>query len=114
MPETQDQTTKDLILGDRLILNQPDFCQLVSLAFNQILEVSEGNTEITLRILDAIEHIARATRCLEDLRALKRRADVIDQIAERAAKSFHAKEEIDAALQRVHAVLNGQESRLRG
>jgi uncharacterized membrane protein len=89
----------------RLIVHQPDFAYLVSLAFNQILENAEGNTEVMLRMLSAIEQIAGATGSSERIAALSGQVDAIEEMAQLSIKSRNAKEEIIRALQRVRGVL---------
>jgi uncharacterized membrane protein len=94
----------------RVIVHQPDFAHLVPLAFNQILENAEGNTEIMLQMLNAIEQIAGATRRTARIAALQRQIGAIEEVAGRSARSLHAREDIDGALQRVRAFLRNKEA----
>jgi uncharacterized membrane protein len=92
----------------RLIAHQPEFAQLVPLAFNQILEDAEGNTEVLRHMLSAIEHIGSAARHGARIAVLDRQVDAIEEVALRSVKSRHAREEIDDALKRTRAVLGNR------
>lgn len=74
----------------RLMTMCPNFDRLVSLAFAQILENAEGNTEILIRVLQALTRIAERSTSKSRLATLERWADVVAQIGQRTAKSDEA------------------------
>lgn len=76
----------------RLIAHRSEFAQLVPLAFNQILEDAEGNTEVLRHMLGAIEHIGSAARHGARIAVLDRQVDAIEEVALRGVKSRHARE----------------------
>ncbi len=85
----------------RVIARGPTFERLVSLAFDQILENAEGNTEIITRLLTSIEQIAEAVRGPRRQRLLARQVAVIGEVGLRSAKSSYARGIIEDHLRRV-------------
>ena len=82
----------------RVISNGTDFAQLVRLAFRQVAESAQGNTEVLLRMLDTIERTAKTCRRDAERCALWRELEVIGDIALHSAKSQKAKEQLDTRL----------------
>ncbi|HEY0844606.1 MAG TPA: DUF2254 domain-containing protein [Noviherbaspirillum sp.] len=96
----------------RVIAKQPCFEQLVVLSFHQILENAEGNTEILLRLIDAIARIVTVT-------TLKKRTDVLRQwmhqvgeVGLRSVKSGYALDEIKRHIVLARDVLDKGANRL--
>jgi uncharacterized membrane protein len=90
----------------RVIDARHDFAYLASLAFRQILENAEGNSEIMLRLLRAIGRIARATSNSGHLEVLKRQVDEVEQSSLRTIQSSQSMEEIQAMLEAIRRLLN--------
>ncbi len=88
----------------RVIACGPTFERLVALAFNQILENAEGNTEIMTRMLTAIRQVVEVARNTEQRRILMRHVQVIAEVADRSPKSTYARRIIEEHLARVEAV----------
>lgn len=90
----------------RVIAQQTDFSCLVALAFSQILENADGNTEILLRLLVAIEQVACAARGRLRFAALRRMVNAIDEAARCSAKSSDAQQQIRDSLERVRLLID--------
>jgi len=88
----------------RVIACGPTFERLVALAFNQILENAEGNTEIMTRMLTAIGQVVEVARNTEQRRILMQHVQVIAEVADRSAKSTYARRIIEEHVARVEAV----------
>jgi uncharacterized membrane protein len=82
-----------------------DFARLTRLAFRQIAESAEGNTEVSLRILGTIRKTGSACRRRTDCDALLHEVEIVGDIALRSAKSQHAKEQLGAELRALKDVL---------
>lgn len=91
--------------GFLLIAKGPTFDYLVSLAFSQILENAEGNLEIMIQLLTAIDHIARVARTRSRLEVLRKWADAIDETAHRTLKASHARRRLAEKMASVRAIL---------
>lgn len=89
----------------RVIARGPTFDYLLSLSFSQITENSEGNTEITLCMLTAIEEVAKTTNNEERLCALRAQIDIIAEVARRSSKSSVARRLIENRLEEVYSAL---------
>lgn len=88
----------------RLIVKRDDFEDFVTLAFGQIIENAEGNTTVMLKVLATIEKVAGACRqphMSHMHEALRRQADIVEEVALRSAKSAAAGSAILQALDRV-------------
>lgn len=92
----------------RVIAKEPEFGHFVALAFNQIIENAEGNTEILVRLLDAIAQIAVATRSTYRRNDLNKWVATIDEVAQRSAKSSHAMHEIKEHIRIAKETLKAQ------
>ncbi|MBZ2209529.1 DUF2254 domain-containing protein [Massilia sp. R798] len=75
-----------------------DYEHLASLAFSQVAESAQGNTEVLLKILDTIARAGQACGGSAERRALLHQAEVTGEIALRSARSQDAKERLDARL----------------
>lgn len=93
----------------RVIARGPTFEGLVSLAFDQILENAEGNTEILTRLLQAIEQIAHVARNPRRRHILLRHVEVIAEVADRSVKSTYARDIIEAHTARVSTTVSMNE-----
>jgi uncharacterized membrane protein len=94
----------------RVIVARHDFAYLIALAFRQILENAEGNTEIMLRLLSAVGKIARATSESRHLDVLKRQVDAIEETSRRTIQSSQSAEEVQAMLEATYRLLNERKS----
>lgn len=94
----------------RVIARRPDFAELVSLSFSQILESAEGNTEVLLRMLLALEQIAYGTCARQRLATLRLHVRQIEQAALRGLKADEALQRIRDSVKRTDAVLDLSES----
>jgi uncharacterized membrane protein len=90
----------------RVIVARHDFAYLTSLAFRQILENAEGNSEIVLRLLSAVGRIARATSAGDRVGALHRQVDEIERLSQRTIQSSQSMEEIQATVDATRRLLN--------
>jgi len=75
-----------------------DFAQLASVAFRQIAESAQGNTEVLLRLLNTISKTGKACTQRAARHALLHEVAVIEDIALHSAKSQDAKERLGAEL----------------
>lgn len=83
----------------RVIARGPDFEDLTDLAFGQILENAQGNTVVLLRMLRAIVELAAVTRSRARRRVLAARIDAVEEVAQSAPRSAHARAQIATAVQ---------------
>ena len=89
----------------RVLSASPDAAELVALAFRQITENAEGNTEVLLRIAGALRKVGKACRTSPVRDALQEQAGIVGEIAMRTAKSHAAAAQLGASLQAVSALL---------
>ena len=89
----------------RVLSASPDPVELVGLAFRQITENAEGNTEVLLRILGTIRKLGQACRTSSLRDALQEQVNIVGEIAMRTAKSHAAAAQLEASLQAVGALL---------
>lgn len=89
----------------RVLAKGPDFADLASLAFLQILENAEGNTEILCCLLDALARIAHFTRYPERIRVLQHWQGAVADQAQRSVSSEHALKKVENCLRRTAASL---------
>lgn len=82
-----------------------DLADLITLAFSQVSESAEGNTEILLRILRTIDKLDKVCGAGAARRALQERAAAVSEIAMRSAKSRSARDRLVAQLQGMDALL---------
>lgn len=95
--------------GFMLVAKGPTFENLVSLAFSQILENAEGNLEIMLQLLTAIDHVARVARTRSRLEVLKKWADAIDETAHRTLNASHAQRRLEEKMASVRTTLKARQ-----
>ena len=88
----------------RVIAQGPTFERLIALAFDQILENAEGNTEIITRMLTAIGQVVEVARNTERRCMLMKHVCVIAEVADRSAKSDYARRIIEEHVARVRAL----------
>lgn len=81
-----------------------DFPQLVSLAFRQVAESAQGNTEVMLRVLDVLHKTGIACGSAAQRQAVQEQAEVVGEIALHGAKSRAASELIGARLRLVRTL----------
>lgn len=89
----------------RLIIDAPEFDDMVSLSFDQILENAEGNAVVMLRLLATIDYLVPRTKDRKRLAALERQLKTLEEVAARTAKTRHAREHIAVLLEKVHVDL---------
>ena len=89
----------------RVLSVRIDFDHLASLAFRQIAESAQGNTEVMLQILDTITRAGKACGRSAERRALLHQAEVAGEIALGSAKSLDASDQLDARLRAVRQAL---------
>lgn len=82
----------------RVLSRGIDFAHLAGLAFRQVAESAQGNTEVMLQILDTIARAGQACARSAERHALLHQAEVTGEIALGSAKSRDAKEQLDARL----------------
>lgn len=73
--------------GLRVIAKGPTFQHLTTLSFSEILESAEANTEILVRLLIAVEQIAKAIRNRQRLLILNNLVIEIEEAAKRSIQS---------------------------
>lgn len=95
----------------RLIVRQPDFADLVALAFGQILESARGNTEILLRLLATVEQLAPLACNRARIAVLGRQVEDIRQTVKAAVRPDHAMRQLERA---VHAAERALAARVAG
>ena len=76
-----------------------------SVAFRQIAESAQGNTEVLLRLLDTISKTGKACRQRAARHALLHEVAVIEDIALHSAKSQDAKNRLGAELHALKELL---------
>jgi uncharacterized membrane protein len=76
----------------RLITCGPDFEQLVSLGFDQILENGEGNTAILSRLLTMLQCTSEAVQDQQRRIWLMRYIDIISEVVNRSPKTLYARD----------------------
>ncbi len=89
----------------RVIARGRRFEDLVDLGFAQIMEYAQTNTEIVLRVLDALERVASSCPDARRKLALRSQLEMVEEMAMRDPKSSMAKEKIRRRLERVHKTL---------
>jgi len=94
----------------RVIARRPNFAELVGLSFSQILESAEGNTEILLRLLFAVEQTAHGTNARQRIASLRLQVRYIEQAALRSPIADEALRRIQDAVRRTDAMLDSRES----
>lgn len=95
----------------RVIAHRPGFSELVALSFSEILENAEGNTEILLRLLLALEQIAHGSSARQRLAVLRMQVRHIEQAAMRSVKADEALQRIWNSMRRADAMIDSRESR---
>jgi uncharacterized membrane protein len=81
----------------RVIARGATFESLLDEAFDQIRESAEGNTAVILRVLGALESVARRARSARRLRHIAAHAARLQALADRSVKSSHDRARIEAA-----------------
>ncbi|MDF3036676.1 MAG: hypothetical protein K0S28_1950 [Paucimonas sp.] len=89
----------------RVIPKTPDFADLASLSFLQILENAKANTEVICRLLTAIVQVSRLVKEPAKGRALNFWAAVIEETAGRHVKEPHSLHKIGEHLSMVKIAL---------
>ena len=89
----------------RVLSASLDGADLVGLAFRQITENAEGNTEVLLRILGAIGKVGKACMTAPVRDALQEQVNVVGEIAMRTAKSQAAAAQVEAGLQAARTLI---------
>lgn len=89
----------------RVISIGTDFAHLARLAFRQVAESAQGNTEVLMRILDTIAKTGKTCSREAERCVLLDEVDIIGDIALHSAKSQHAKEQLDARLRALRDML---------
>lgn len=93
----------------RLIKLRPNYEQLVSLSFTQILENAAGNSEILVRVLVSLGHIAAVAAGPGRIASIRVQAQSVEKLAQESAKSSAARERISRQLQITYAALDKAE-----
>lgn len=89
----------------RVIKKTPCFDQLVALAFNQILENAAGNTEILIRLANAVAQIASVTTLAKRKAVLRQWIETIEEVALRNTKSSYAMDQIKKQIDQAKSAL---------
>ncbi len=83
-----------------------DFAHLSKLAFSQVSESAQGNTEVLLRIFDAIGKIGRTCQGSLACDALLSQAEITGDIALHSAKTQDASERLGARMRELRHMLS--------
>ena len=97
----------------RLITKGPCFDQLVALSFNQILENAVGNTEIAVRLINAVAQIAVVTSLKQRKAVLRQWIGTIEEVALRSTKSTYAVDQIREQIGQARAAIEAGTGRTR-
>lgn len=89
----------------RVIANGPDFESLLAESFDQIRASAEGNLEMMLSLLCALQTLAGLTGSPRHLRALREQTEWIGELAGRTIASVHEHRKVEAQLACVRAAL---------
>lgn len=89
----------------RLLSIGIDFAELARLAFRQVAESAQGNTEVLLRLIGTIRKTGKACHGRTERDAMLHVVNIVSDIALHSAKSRDAKEQLDAELLALKAML---------
>jgi uncharacterized membrane protein len=89
----------------RVIARGPSFQTLLADSFDQIRQNADGNVAILVRMIEALETVAKQTTSAHRRQMLRHHANLVADVAHRTIPQPHDREAIDTALTRLTAGL---------